>query len=216
MKHHSNVGMMGPKVKFPDGTLQLTCMERLSLWNTLCRALALDRYMPRSRIFAKYKMSYWSYDEIREVDVINGCFWLLSREAINVVGMLDERFFIYGEDIDWAIRFNNAGFKVVYYPNAEIIHYGGGSSANAPVRFYVEMNKANYELWKKYNKNYTHIIYAIIICMHQLLRILGYGVLKYVNNSLRNEYEYKIKRCVACIKWLFAELTGVNDNQIKA
>ncbi len=68
-------------------------------------------------------------------------FWFVRRKAMDEVGLLDEDFFFYGEDIDWCRRFRDAGWEVVFYPEAETIHFGGASSGNAPVRFYLEMQE---------------------------------------------------------------------------
>ena len=68
------------------------------------------------------------------MDILSGCFWLVRREANWIrVGVLDESFFMYGEDMDWCLRFWSCGWKLVFLPSAEAIHYGGASSANAPV-----------------------------------------------------------------------------------
>ena len=144
MDEHPEIGMLGPKILGVDGRVQRSCMGYPSLWNTLCRALALDSLFPRSRLFGSHLLTFWEHDETRPVEVINGCFWVLRRSAMEQVGLLDERFFFYGEDVDWCRRFNEGGWKVVFFANAEALHYGGASSSNAPVRFVVEMQRANY------------------------------------------------------------------------
>ena len=116
---------------------------------------------PRSRLFGGHLLTFWDHDETRPVDVINGCFWVLRKSALEQVGLLDERFFFYGEDVDWCRRFNLGGWRVVFFPEAEALHYGGASSANAPVKFAVEMQRANYQYWTKHHSRcgaYTFLL----------------------------------------------------------
>ena len=73
-------------------------------------------------------MTWWDRDDVREVDVVTGCFMLVRREAIEEVGMMDERFFMYAEETDWCYRFKQSGWKVMFTPMSTIIHLGGQSS----------------------------------------------------------------------------------------
>ena len=124
MNEHPEIGMLGPQILDSNGNIQRSCMGFPTLWNTFCRALALDTLFPKSKLFGGYMMTFWPHDSIRDVNVINGCFWMVKREALDEVGLLDERFFIYAEDKDWCKRFWDAGWKVVYFPEAKAIHYG--------------------------------------------------------------------------------------------
>ena len=75
-------------------------------------------------------MFYFKGDKARDVDVLGGpCFWMLRRDAIDTFGLLDEGFFMYGEDVDWCKRCWNAGWRVTFFPEARAIHFQGGSSA---------------------------------------------------------------------------------------
>jgi GT2 family glycosyltransferase len=143
MDSHPGAGMLGPRILGADGKVQRTCMGFPSLSNTLFRAVALDKLFPHSRLFGDFFLTFWSFDDTRPVDVVNGCFWVLRRSAMNDVGLLDERFFMYGEDVDWCKRFAQKGWKVVFVADAEALHYGGASSANAPIKFDIEMQRAN-------------------------------------------------------------------------
>jgi hypothetical protein len=143
MAAHPEIGILGPKIIDQFGRTQRSCMEFSTLWNTFCNALALYRLFPESKLFAGQMMTYWPHSMICHVEVINGCFWMVRREALDQVGLLDESHFIYGEDIDWCKRFHKAGWKVVFFPAAQAIHYGGASSSSAPIKFYIEKQKAN-------------------------------------------------------------------------
>ena len=119
------VGMAGPRIFGGDGKLQRSCRGFPSVWNMLCRALALDSFFSKSRLFTGYSLRSWSQDCLRPVDILTGCFWLIRKDALPRVGLLDESFFMYGEDMDWCRRFWQCGWQVVFVPAAEAIHYGG-------------------------------------------------------------------------------------------
>jgi GT2 family glycosyltransferase len=202
MEQHPEIGMLGPQIIDANGNLQRSCMAFPTLWNAFCRALALDTIFPKVKIFGGNLMAFWQHDTVREVDVINGCFWLVRREALNQVGLLDERFFIYAEDIDWCKRFWNAGWKVVFVPQAQSVHYGGASSSQAPVRFSVEMHRANLQYWKKHHGRAAQAGFLTITGLHHMIRLMGGLMLYTIKPEKRTSAAIKIKRSVACIQWL--------------
>jgi len=204
MDEHPEIGMLGPRIVGSDGKVQRSCMGYPSLWNTLCRAFALDSLFPASRLFGSHLLTFWNHDDTRPVEVINGCFWVLRRSAMEEVGLLDERFFIYGEDMDWCKRFNDSGWKVVFYSEAEVLHYGGASSANAPIRFHVEMQRANYQYWMKHHSRLAATSFLLISFLHHSLRIVA-EVAAYSLGHDRSASAHRIKRGVACIRWILGQ-----------
>jgi len=143
MDAHPEIGMMGPRLLEKDGTTQTSCWGFPGVWNMFCCAVGLDRVFPNHPFFNGYEMRHLQMDETRDVDILGGAFWFARRKAVSAVGLLDENFFMYGEDMDWCKRFWKNGWPIRFYPGAEAIHYGGASSANSPVRFHVEMQRAN-------------------------------------------------------------------------
>ena len=192
----------GPRILNEDRSLQPSCREFPSLRISLCRMLALDTLFPRSRFFGGSFMTYWDHGEIREVDVLSGCFWMIRREAIESVGLLDEGFFIYGEDLDWCKRFREDGWKLLFYPEAEAIHFGGASSANAPVRFFIEQEKANLRYWRKHHGRVGQLAQGTILFVHQMLRLVPNTLLYVLNPAKRERRAFGIRRSAACISWL--------------
>jgi GT2 family glycosyltransferase len=202
MDSNSNVGVLAPKTLNADGTLQRSCFSLPSIWNSLSRVFALDSIFPWSRLFGSRLMTYWAHDEIRTVEALNGCFLIVSRKALEEVGLLDEGFFFYGEDLDWCKRFGDCGWDVVYYPKAEAIHFGGASSSNAPIRYAIEMNKADLQYWRKHKRLSGELAYFLILLLHHSLRLIGYAPLCLLNRSLRGNTTYKLKRSFECLRWL--------------
>jgi GT2 family glycosyltransferase len=199
---HPETGMAGPKVLGGDGELQRSCRGFPTLWNMFCRALALDTIFPKSRLFAGYSLSYWPQDSLRPVDMLSGCFWLVRQEALATAGLLDESFFMYAEDMDWCKSFWNHGWKVMFVPAAEAVHYGGGSSANAPVRFYIERHRADLQYWRKHHSGVAVTCYTVITGLHLLLRAAGYAVAGLLKPHGRKSCRDKMRRSLACLKWM--------------
>lgn len=198
----SDVGMVGPRIQGGTGVLQRSCRGFPGVWNILCRALMLDAVFSRSRWCNGYLMRYWPHDDCRDVDILSGCFWLVRRSALDEVGLLDEGFFMYGEDMDWCKRFRKSGWRVVFNPDAEAIHYGGGSSSNAPTRFFVEKQRADLRYWQKHHNGMAVAAYISISCLHHVLRSLGNAVAFVLQVGDRDTRRYKIKRSAACLKWI--------------
>lgn len=201
MEGNPGVGLSGPKVLNADGTLQHSCYGLPTLWNTLCRALALDSLLPRARLFGGREMRYAAHETIEKVEMLSGCFWLARRTAVEEVGLLDERFFMYGEDIDWCKRFGLAGWEVAYFPLSQAIHYGGASSANAPIRFYLEMQKADMNYWKKHHGRLAVACYAGINFLHHLVRMSGESVASLLKPGARASRTGKFARNSAYLAW---------------
>lgn len=125
---HPRVGAVGPRLLSPNGLLQLTCSHYPSLPNAGMEALGLSRLFPRSRFFARTAMTYWSHDSERQVEVICGAALMIRRNALEAVGYLDERFYVYFEETDLCLRLTRAGWPCYFMAAADIIHLGGQSS----------------------------------------------------------------------------------------
>ncbi len=114
--NHPEAAVVGCRVLNPDGTLQPTCFMFPSLLNMVLSSTYLYKLFPGSKFFGRERMTWWDRNDAREVDVVTGCFMLVRREAIEQIGLLDEYFFMYGEETDWCYRFKQAGWKVIFTP----------------------------------------------------------------------------------------------------
>ena len=199
MDDHEDIGLLGPAMIMPDGTVGTACMRRPTLRIWLVQALGLGS------IFKSFTlhMHNLNHQKIQSVDVLNGWFWMARKRAVDRVGMLDEHFFMYGEDIDWCLRFWKRGWRVVYFPKAKSTHYVGASASRAPVRFYVELQRANHLYWKNHHNSLSRSAFLLIVILHQVVRILGFGALSLFQRSERWETSHKIKRSTACLAWVF-------------
>lgn len=192
---------MGPPKLASQPEARRSTMRFPTLWNQFCRALGIDSIF-KSPWAGGFLMPDFRHDHTREVDVLNGWFWLVRREAVEQVGPLDERFFMYGEDMDWCLRFQQAAWRRVFCAEAGALHYGGASSAAAPVRFHLEMQRANFQFWSKHHGAPSQLAYLTITLLHQLIRIAGYGLAWLAGIGPRSESAYKVKRSLAVLRWL--------------
>lgn len=124
-----DAGLAGCKILNPDGTLQLACRRSFpGPWTSFCKVTGLSSLFPKSKIFARYNLTYLDENKTYEVDAISGSFMMMKREVFEKIGGLDEIFFMYGEDLDWCYRVQKAGYKVYYVHSTQIIHYKGEST----------------------------------------------------------------------------------------
>lgn len=202
MEQNPEIGLLGPRMLGADGSLRRSTMRFPTIWHCFLRATALDTLFAGSGMFGGYLMFDFRCDRISDVDVLNGWFWIARRKALETVGRLDERFFMYGEDIDWCRSFHNEGWRVVYFPEAEAVHYGGASSANAPARFYVEMQRANLLYWKKYHGPISVFVYWLMVWLNGATRAVGYGLVYLLIASARAHARFEIGRNLASLRWL--------------
>ena len=134
-----------------------------------------------------------------------------GRKALAEVGLLDENFFMYGEDMDWCKRFWTHRWQVVFVPSSEAIHYGGASSANSPIRFYIEMQRADLQYWKKHHSSFGVAGYFVLSCLHLFLRAIGYSIAALLRKPMRHIYEFKVKRSVLCLRWLIFSFSRAQE-----
>src|ERR1017187_9918690 len=139
---HPEAAVVGCRVLNPDGSLQDNCFRFYSTLNMILDVLWLSRAFPRNKWFGRKAYGGWDYDSVREVDVVVGCFSLVRMKAIQQVGMMDERFFVYGDDIDWCYRFVKAGWRVLFNPAGQIIHFGGQTTKKEAGRFSLQLHGA--------------------------------------------------------------------------
>jgi GT2 family glycosyltransferase len=212
LTEHPDVAMIGPKMLGPDLRVRRSTMRFPTVWNSICRALGIDRVFKGSKVFGGQMVSDFDHEQTVDVQVLNGWFVMVRRSALGLVGLLDERFFMYGEDIDWCYRFHRAEQRTVFFAGAGAIHYGGASSANAPVRFQIEMYRANCQYWKKHHGRTAQVIYLLILWLHQAVRLVGYLPLL-GERSKRSEVMFKLKKSLACMTWImgFGEYRAVSS-----
>lgn len=159
MDGHPEAGVAGPKLVRADGSLDLACRRSFPTPEvSFYRMLGLSRLFPRSRRFGRYNLTYLDPDQPAEVDAVVGAFMMVRGQVLHQVGLLDESFFMYAEDLDWCKRIKEARnphtgqpWKVLYNPAVTVLHYKRAASQHS--------KRASYEFYRTmytfYQKHYA-------------------------------------------------------------
>ncbi|MBC8447097.1 MAG: glycosyltransferase family 2 protein [Chloroflexi bacterium] len=152
MDEHPEAGIAGPKLVRQDGSLDLACRRSFpSPEVSAYRMLGLSKFFPKSRRFGRYNLTCEDPDQLTEVDSVVGAFMMVRGEAIEQAGLLDETFFMYGEDLDWAYRIKQHGWRVWYNPAVTVLHIKEAASQHS--------DRARVEFWRAmvifYRKHYA-------------------------------------------------------------
>jgi GT2 family glycosyltransferase len=149
LRAHPDIGILAPKLLDADGTLQLSCRAfpnfGAALFNRYSMATKLFR---NNRLSRRYLMTDFDHTRTTGVDWVSGACWLLSRRAYEAIGPLDEAYFWSIEDVDYCQRTHRAGLRVVYFPEAAVIHHIGRSAAALPGRAIVARHRG---MWRYYS-----------------------------------------------------------------
>ena len=124
---HPDAAVVGPRLRNPDGSLQRSVRGFPTLWRLATEYLFLRKLAPRSRLLNAFYACGFDHATVREAEFVMGACMLVRREAAEQVGPLDESFFLFSEEVDWCWRFRQAGWKVLFFPGAEVMHVLGAS-----------------------------------------------------------------------------------------
>ena len=147
---HPDVGVVGPQLLNPDGTVQSSRRRFPTQATALLESTWLQPYAPR-RLLARYYVLDRPDDEVQDVDWVTGAALMARREAVEQVGPLDEGFFMYSEELDWCRRFRAAGWRVIYLPTARIIHHEGKSSEQVLPARHIHFQTSKIRYFRKYH-----------------------------------------------------------------
>lgn len=152
MDQNPKIGICGPKVLNRDMTLQKPCRRgEPTPWAVITYFTGISNLFPNSELFGRYLVSYLDENQTHPVDGVSGSCMLIRHELIKEIGYLDDLFFAYQEDADFCRRARQAGWGVYYFPEAQIIHYGGmGGSRVQPYRSIFEWHKSYYLYYRKH------------------------------------------------------------------
>lgn len=129
MDRHPNIGILGCRLTNADGSMQPSARMLPSPLNKLLHITGLAARFPRSRFWGRVDFSWWDHRRPRSVGWVVGAYFLIRKEVMDAIGFLDERYFLYFEEIDYCLSARRAGWDVVFYPYAAVVHLGGQSAA---------------------------------------------------------------------------------------
>jgi N-acetylglucosaminyl-diphospho-decaprenol L-rhamnosyltransferase len=144
---HPRAAVVGPRLRNLDGTLQRSVRAEPTLWRLATEYLFIRRLAPHTDLLNPLYRGGFEHKRETEADWLYGPALLVRREAVDEVGMFDEAFFMFSEEVDWMTRFRRAGWKVLFYPGAEVVHVGGATHGG---RMYVENLRGHLRFFAKH------------------------------------------------------------------
>jgi N-acetylglucosaminyl-diphospho-decaprenol L-rhamnosyltransferase len=145
---HPEAAVVGPRLSNTDGTLQRSVRGEPTVWRLATEYLFIRKLAPRTRLLNPLYVGGFDHDEETEADWLYGPALLVRRDAVDAVGMFDEAFFMFSEEVDWMTRFRRAGWKVLFFPGAEVVHVGGASHGG---QMYVENLRSQLRFFAKHD-----------------------------------------------------------------
>lgn len=165
LDQNPDVGCATARLVLPDGRLDLACRRSFPTpTRALYRVTLLSRLFPRSRRFGQYNLGYLDPLQEAEIDSPCGAFMMVRREVIDQVGLLDESYFMYGEDLDWAYRIKQAGWRIMYTPRTTVLHAKRASSRLArekAVRYFHDAMRIFYR--RHYESRYPRLVTWLVL-----------------------------------------------------
>lgn len=150
MEEHATVGALGPRLSYPDGTIQSSKRRFPTVLTAFFESTWLEPWAPGDTV-ERYRAQDVADDEIADVDWVMGAALMVRRDVVEQVGLMDEDYFMYSEELDWCRRIKDAGWRVVYFPRAEIVHYEGKSSEQAVTERHINFQRAKLRYFRKYH-----------------------------------------------------------------
>lgn len=156
MQSHPDAGALGVRQVHPDGSLQKSVRGFPTPLSVLWDLVGLSLLFPRSRVFGAYRMTWFDYAHVEEVDQPMGTFLLMRRTVIEEIGPLDLAFPIFFNEVDWCLRCKRAGWKIYFTPDVEILHYGGASTAQVGASMAWESRRGLLRFYAKHYRSLSH------------------------------------------------------------
>ncbi|AQT69453.1 N-acetylglucosaminyl-diphospho-decaprenol L-rhamnosyltransferase [Anaerohalosphaera lusitana] len=202
-KQQNDTAVTGCKVLNQDGSLQRSCFMYPSLTNMFMSTFYLNKIFPRSTFFGREAMTWWDREDSREVEVVTGCFMLVKKEAIDRVGMMDEDYFMYGEETDWCYRFNKNGYKIRFTPEGQIIHLGGQSTRQVKPEMIIQLKLSILRFIRKQKGFFAHKVAAMLMIVFFALRLPVWSAIYLADQGRRKEAAIRHSAYLKGIKTVF-------------
>lgn len=184
LDQHPQAGAAGAKLLNPDGSIQISSHPRPTLSRELWRLFHLDSLWP----YAEYPQAKWEIDQAIEVDVIKGACLMLRKEVLEHVGLFDEDYFIYSEEVDLCYRIQRAGRNLYWVPQSEVVHYGGQSTQQAPVEMFLNLHHSKIKYFRKHYGWSAAQVYKLILMIAAFARILLAPFVFFERSSSRRKH----------------------------
>lgn len=171
-------GVIGVRAFAPGGRQQGTLFRRKRLLDVAINVVAPGDFMRRNRFLGRSRYAGIDLDRVHEVDIVAGCYMFVRREVYEHVGGMDGAFFMYGEEAEWCYRIRKAGWRVMYFPGASILHYGGVSADRKSSEMTLALAKSNLLLLQRTNGRLTAYLANILMLLRDTPRALVWTAMR--------------------------------------
>jgi len=173
MDDHLQVGALGPQLLNPDGSIQSSRRHFPTLATAFLESTVLQQWFPRNRATRRYYITDRPDDEVQKVDWITGACLLVRRETVEQVGLLDEGFFMYSEELDWCRRMKAQGWKVIYLPTARVVHHGAQSSEQVKSFQHIQFQRSKIRYFRKHHGPQQAEVLRLFILVTYLCQLIA-------------------------------------------
>lgn len=184
MHDNPRAGAAGSLLLNTDRSLQTSCAPFPTITREIWRLFHLDKLWT----YGIYNQNQWNRNEPKEVDVIKGASLILRREAIEEVGIFDEDYFMYTEEVDLCYRLHNAGWKLYWIPQSEVIHYGGRSTQQVAAEMFLALYQSKLLFFRKHRSRFETQLYKFAISLASLIRLLLSPLALFEDTSTREKH----------------------------
>jgi GT2 family glycosyltransferase len=167
MDENPQAGAAGSRLINPDGSLQMSCNPTPTLARELWRLFHLDRI----KHYGIYDMRSWCLEKPRRVDILQGASLIIRREVLEQVGLLDDDYFVFSEEVDLCHRIQQSGWELYWVPQSQVIHYGGQSTKQIPEKMFLELYRGKILFFRKHHGWCTTLLYKIVLLFAALTRL---------------------------------------------
>jgi hypothetical protein len=185
LEEESQAAAAGAKLVSPDGGLQSSCHPELTLPREMWRLFHLDTL----HRYGTYNMHKWDPKMPRQVDVLQGAALVLRSEALEKVGLLDEDYFMYTEEVDLCFRLRKAGWRLYWIPEAEVLHYGGQSTKLVAEKMFLALYESRLKFFRKHYGATAARGYKLVLTAAALTRLGFSPISRLVNPSQRDRHK---------------------------
>ena len=169
-------GALTCKLQNTDGSLQKSVNSFYSFWASLFESRFFANISKKINFKTDKFMTYWAHDEVKKIDWARGAVLMFTKEVMDKIGVLDERYYIYGEEIDFYFRVRKAGFDAYFIPNAVILHHGKSSSKQRRAEMFIQNYKSLYIFLKKNYNSYSYYLYRLRVYIFLIIWIIKHSI----------------------------------------
>lgn len=184
MEEHAIAGGAGARLLNPDGSLQYSCSPAPTLWGEFQRLF----HLPGRRADGYYSMADWNQDTPREVDILIGACLILRRKALDQIGLLDEKYFMYSEEVDLCYRLWSAGWHLFWVPAATVVHHGGQSTQQVAPDMFLQLYESKVIYFRNNRGPLVCSFYKLILAGASLARLAVIPFTRLEKRTKRQRY----------------------------